>query len=143
VIGWAATIRDSASRPPRALAAAGAKSACARCPLRAAQLPVPAVRPLNKQFTLAFNGELGWGKGLATGRSRCSRTSIRAAWVRCAASTRARWARGRDRLADRRPRKITLNAEIITPFPAPATTDAAHVRFRRRGNVFGENEKFA
>jgi outer membrane protein insertion porin family len=28
------------------------------------QLPDSAVHPLNKQYTIALNGELGWGKGL-------------------------------------------------------------------------------
>jgi outer membrane protein insertion porin family len=50
--------------------------------------------PLNKKFTLAFNGELGWGKGF-NGRlpSRCSRTSTRVVWARCAGLTRAPWGR--------------------------------------------------
>jgi outer membrane protein insertion porin family len=49
--------------------------------------------PLNKQFTLAFNGEAGLGQGPGRRRSRCSRTSTRVAWVRCVALTRAPWAR--------------------------------------------------
>ena len=100
--------------------------------------------PLNKQFTLAFNGEAGWGKGLGGRPSRCSRTSIRGGLGSV---------RGFDQgtLGPRDvtgstiggPKKVTLNAEIIAPFPGAGNDRSLRVfGFVDAGNVYGENEKF-
>ena len=82
--------------------------------------------PLNKQYTIAFNGELAWGKGL-NGQTLPGVQELLSAvaWVRCAVSSRAPWARAMQ-LTDWSiggPKKITLNAEVHGAVSrAPATT---------------------
>jgi outer membrane protein insertion porin family len=49
--------------------------------------------PLNKQFTVAFNGELGWGKGLGGRPFPVFKNFYGVAWAPCVASSRAPWAR--------------------------------------------------
>ena len=66
-IGWARDDRDSAlvptSRPPAARCTAS--SGCWATPTTVrANYQYQQYVPLSKQFTFAFNGELGWGKGL-------------------------------------------------------------------------------
>ncbi len=101
--------------------------------------------PLNKQFTLAFNGELGWGKGLGDRPFPVFKNFY---------SGGLGSVRGFDQgtLGPRDvtgstiggPRKITLNAEIITPFPGAGNDRTLRMfGFVDAGNVFGENEKIA
>jgi len=99
--------------------------------------------PLNKQFTLAFNGELGWGKGLGDRPFPVFKNFY---------SGGLGSVRGFDQgtLGPRDvtgstiggPRKITLNAEVITPFPGAGNDRTLRMfGFFDAGNVFGEDEK--
>ncbi len=99
--------------------------------------------PLNKQFTLAFNGELGWGKGL-NDRPFPVFKNFQSGGLGSV--------RGFDQgtLGPRDvtgavlggPKKLTLNAEVIAPFPGAGNDRTLRVYgFMDIGNVFGENEK--
>jgi outer membrane protein insertion porin family len=100
--------------------------------------------PLNKQFTVAFNSELGWGKGLGARPFPVFKHFY---------SGGLGSVRGFDQgtLGPRDvtgstiggPKKITLNAEIITPFPGAGNDRSLRAfGFVDAGNVYGENEKF-
>jgi outer membrane protein insertion porin family len=99
--------------------------------------------PLNKQFTLAFNGELGLGKGLGDRPYPVFKNFY---------SGGLGSVRGFDQgtLGPRDvtgstiggPRKITLNAEVIAPFPGAGNDRTLRMfGFVDAGNVYGENEK--
>jgi len=100
--------------------------------------------PLNKQFTVAFNSELGWGKGLGDRPFPVFKHFY---------SGGLGSVRGFDQgtLGPRDvtgstiggPKKITLNAEIITPFPGAGNDRSLRAfGFIDAGNVYGEHEKF-
>ena len=99
--------------------------------------------PLNKKFTLAFNGELGWGKGLS-GRPFPVFKNFYSGGLGSV--------RGFDQgtLGPRDvtgasiggAKKITLNGELITPFPGAGNDRSLRLfGFIDVGNVFDENEK--
>ena len=99
--------------------------------------------PLNKQFTLAFNGELGLGKGLGDRPFPVFKNFY---------SGGLGSVRGFDQgtLGPKDvtgstiggPRKITLNAEVIAPFPGAGNDRTLRMfGFVDAGNVYGENEK--
>ena len=101
--------------------------------------------PLNKKFTLAFNGELGWGKGMG-GRPFPVFKNFYSGGLGSV--------RGFDQgtLGPRDitgasiggPKKITLNAEVIAPFPGAGNDRTLRVfGFVDAGNVYGEDEKFS
>jgi outer membrane protein insertion porin family len=99
--------------------------------------------PLNKQFTLAFNGELGWGKGLGSRPFPVFKNFY---------SGGLGSVRGFDQgtLGPRDvtgstiggPKKITMNLEAISPFPGAGNDRTLRLfAFMDAGNVYGEHEK--
>ncbi len=99
---------------------------------------------LNKQFTVALNGELGWGKGLSNRLfpifkyfSSGGLGSVRGF------QQGSLGPRDANDLATGGPKKITLNAELIAPFPGTGNDRTLRMfGFVDAGNVFGENEKY-
>lgn len=101
--------------------------------------------PLNKQFTIGLNGELGWGKGLAGKQFPIFKNyysgglgSVRgfdqgSLGPRLSATDPATGG----------PKKITLNAELITPFPGAGNDRTLRMfGFVDAGNVYGENDPY-
>jgi outer membrane protein insertion porin family len=99
--------------------------------------------PLNKQFTFAFNGELGWGKGMG-GRPFPVFKNFYSGGLGSV--------RGFDQgtlgpkdvtgASIGGPRKVTLNTEVIAPFPGAGNDRTLRVfGFVDMGNVYGENDK--
>jgi outer membrane protein insertion porin family len=99
--------------------------------------------PLNKQFTLAFNGEAGWGKGLGSRPFPVFKNFY---------SGGLGSVRGFDQgtLGPRDvtgstiggPKKITFNLEAISPFPGAGNDRTLRLfAFADAGNVYGEHEK--
>ena len=99
--------------------------------------------PLNKKFTLAFNGEVGMGKGLNDRPFPVFKNFY---------SGGLGSVRGFDQgtLGPRDvtgaslggPKKVTLNAELIAPFPGAGNDRTLRVfTFVDVGNVYGEDEK--
>jgi outer membrane protein insertion porin family len=144
-IGWSRDNRDSALAPTsgRYQRAAGEVGVLADAKYFRANYQYQQFVPLNKQFTFAFNGELGWGKGLGGNPYPVFKNFY---------SGGLGSVRGFDQgtLGPRDvtgsviggPKKITLNTEIITPFPAPGNDRSLRMfGFVDAGNVWGENEK--
>jgi outer membrane protein insertion porin family len=111
--------------------------------------------PLNKKFTLAFNGELGWGKGLGgrpfplfknfygggLGSVRgFEQGTLGASTVLLdangAATSSVSYIGGT--------KKVVLNAEIITPFPGAGNDRTLRMfGFFDVGNVYTENQRLS
>lgn len=101
--------------------------------------------PLNKKFTLAFNGELGWGKGMSDRPFPVFKNFY---------SGGLGSVRGFDQgtLGPRDvtgaslggPKKLTLNAELMAPFPGAGNDRTLRVfTFVDVGNVYGDSEKIS
>lgn len=100
--------------------------------------------PLNKQFTVAVNTELGWGKGLNGQPFPVFKNSYSGGL----GSVRgfepgSLGPRDADGNSIGGPKKITLNAELLAPFPGAGNDRTLRLfGFVDAGNVFGENEKY-
>jgi outer membrane protein insertion porin family len=98
---------------------------------------------INKQYTLAFNGELGWGKGLS-GRPYPVFKNFYSGGLGSVRGFQQGTLGPRDVTGASigGARKVTLNAEVITPFPGAGNDRTLRLfGFVDVGNVFGENEK--
>lgn len=100
--------------------------------------------PLNKQFTVALNGELGWGKGLNN-----QPFSIFKNYYSGGLGSVRGFEQGSLGPRDSAgfsiggPKKITLNAELITPFPGAGNDRTLRMYgFVDAGNVFAENQSY-
>ena len=100
--------------------------------------------PLNKQFTVALNGELGWGKGLNGQPFPVFKNSY-SGGLGSVRGFEPGTLGPRD-IQDNAlggPKKITLNAEILAPFPGAGNDRTLRLfGFVDAGNVFGEKEKY-
>ena len=145
-IGWARDSRDSAIAPTsgRYQRVAGELGVAGDARYARGNYQYQQFLPLNKQFTLAFNGEVGWGKGFG-GRPFPVFKHFYSGGLGSV--------RGFDQgtLGPRDvtgasiggPKKVTLNAEVITPFPGAGNDRSLRLfGFVDVGNVFGESEKF-
>ena len=100
--------------------------------------------PLNKQFTVALNGELGWGKGL-NGQPYPLFKNYYSGGLGSVRGFEQGSLGPRDAsdLAIGGPKKLTLNAEIIAPFPGAGNDRTLRLYgFVDAGNVFGEKEQY-
>lgn len=100
--------------------------------------------PLNKQFTVAVNTELGWGKGLNGQPFPVFKNSYSGGLGSVRGfepgSLGPRDAQGNSIGG---PKKVTLNAELLAPFPGAGNDRSLRLfGFVDAGNVFGENEKY-
>ena len=99
--------------------------------------------PLNKQYTLAFNGELGWGKGMG-GQPFPVFKNFYAGGLGSVRGFEQGTLGPRDVTGASigGVKKITLNAEAIAPFPGAGNDRTLRMfGFVDVGNVFGEDEK--
>ncbi|NQW92573.1 MAG: outer membrane protein assembly factor BamA [Polaromonas sp.] len=104
--------------------------------------------PLSKQFTIALNGEFGWGRGLSGKPFPVFKNSSSGGL----GSVRG-FAQGslgpRDGIAPNDvavggPKKITLNSELIAPFPGIGNDRTLRLYgFVDVGNVFGEKSSYS
>lgn len=100
--------------------------------------------PLSKQYTFAFNGELGLGKGL-NGQPYPVFKNFYSGGLGSVRGFEQGTLGPRDVTGASigGARKITLNAELLTPFPGAGNDRTLRLfGFVDVGNVFGENEKF-
>jgi outer membrane protein insertion porin family len=100
--------------------------------------------PLNKQFTVALNGELGWGKGL-NGQPYPLFKNYYSGGLGSVRGFEQGSLGPRDAsdLAVGGPKKLTLNAEVIAPFPGAGNDRTLRLYgFVDAGNVFGETEQY-
>ncbi|MDP3135497.1 MAG: outer membrane protein assembly factor BamA [Burkholderiaceae bacterium] len=99
--------------------------------------------PLNKQFTVALNGEVGWGKGLG-GRPFPVFKNFYGGGLGSVRGFDQGTLGPRDVTGSviGGSRKLALNAEIIAPFPGAGNDRSLRVfGFFDVGNIYGENEK--
>lgn len=99
--------------------------------------------PLNKQFTVAFNGEAGWGKGLG-GRPFPVFKNFYSGGLGSVRGFEQGTLGPRDVTGASigGPKKVTVNAELIAPFPGAGNDRTLRMfGFFDAGNVFGENDK--
>jgi outer membrane protein insertion porin family len=98
--------------------------------------------PLAKLYTFAFNGELGWGKGL-NGQPYPVFKNFYSGGLGSVRGFQQGTLGPRDVTGSSigGPRKITLNAEVITPFPGAGNDKSLRLYgFVDVGNVYGEND---
>lgn len=101
--------------------------------------------PLNKQYTVALNAELGWGKGLDN-RPFSIFKNFSSGGLGSVRGFQQGSLGPRDAsdLALGGPKKITLNGELIAPFPGTGNDRTLRMfAFVDAGNVFGENQKYS
>ncbi len=145
-IGWSRDDRDSAIVPNRGrlqrLATEWGVGGDARY-LRA-NYQYQQYIPLDKQFTLAFNGELGWGKGLGSRPFPVFKNYYSGGLGSVRGFEQGTLGpRDVTGASIGGPRKVTLNAEVIAPFPGAGNDRTLRVfGFFDVGNVFAEDEKF-
>ena len=100
---------------------------------------------LNKQFTLALNGELGWGKGLS-GQPYPLFKNYYSGGLGSVRGYQQGSLGPRDSsdLSVGAPKKLTLNAEIIAPFPGAGNDRTLRMYgFVDAGNVFKDTYKLS
>ena len=100
---------------------------------------------LNKQFTLALNGELGWGKGL-NGQPYPLFKNYYSGGLGSVRGFQQGSLGPRDRsdLSVGAPKKLTLNAELIAPFPGAGNDRTLRMYgFVDAGNVFKDSYKLS
>ncbi|WP_411883034.1 outer membrane protein assembly factor BamA [Polaromonas sp. YR568] len=100
--------------------------------------------PLNKQFTIALNGEFGWGKGL-NGQPYPLFKNYYSGGLGSVRGFEQGSLGPRDAsdLAIGGPKKLTLNAELVAPFPGAGNDRTLRMfGFVDAGNVFGEKEQY-
>jgi outer membrane protein insertion porin family len=101
--------------------------------------------PLNKQFTLAFNAEFNWGKGLQGKPFPVFKNSYSGGLgsVRGFEASSLGPLDEVTKTALGGAKKITLNAEFITPFPGAGNDKSLRLyAFLDAGNVYGATDPF-
>lgn len=99
--------------------------------------------PLNKRFTVAFNGEAGFGRGL-NGRPFPVFKNFYSGGLGSVRGFDQGTLGPRDVTGASLggPKKLTLNTELIAPFPGAGNDRTLRIyTFADLGNVFGEDEK--
>ena len=99
--------------------------------------------PLTKQFTLAFNGEAGWGKGLGSNPFPVFK-NFYGGGLGSVRGFEQGTLGPRDVTGSviGGPKKFTLNAELQSPFPGAGNDRTLRLfAFTDVGNVYGDNEK--
>ncbi|MCM2252163.1 MAG: outer membrane protein assembly factor BamA [Ramlibacter sp.] len=144
-IGWSRDSRDSAIAPNsgRFQRVAGEVGVAGDARYLRGNYQFQQYLPLNKQYTLAFNAEAGWGKGLG-GRPYPVFKNFYSGGLGSVRGFEQGTLGPRDVTGASigGPRKITLNGEVITPFPGAGNDRTLRLfGFIDVGNVFGENEK--
>ena len=144
-VGWSRDSRDSAIAPTagRYQRVAGELGVGGDARYTRANYQFQQYVALNKQFTLAFNGEAGWGKGIG-GRPFPVFKNFYSGGLGSVRGFDQGTLGPKDVTGSSigGPKKVTLNGEIITPFPGAGNDRTLRLfGFVDVGNVFGENEK--
>ena len=144
--GWARDSRDSALVPTKGLyqRAFGEWGVAGEARYVRGNFQIQQYIPLNKQFTVALNAELGWGRGL-NGKPFSIFKNFSSGGLGSVRGFQQGSLGPRDasNLATGGPKKITLNGELIAPFPGTGNDRTLRMfGFVDAGNVFGENESY-
>jgi outer membrane protein insertion porin family len=144
-IGWSRDDRDSSLAPTRGRyqRVSGELGLAGDARYWRTNLQYQHYLPLNKQYTLAFNGELGWGRGLSDQPFPVFK-NFYSGGLGSVRGFEQGTLGPRDVTGSSigGPKKITLNAEVIAPFPGAGNDRTLRLfGFFDVGNVFGEDEK--
>jgi outer membrane protein insertion porin family len=144
-LGWARDDRDSAVTPSsgRLQRLAGELGVAGDARYLRANYQYQQYFPINKQYTFAFNGELGYGKGLS-GRPFPVFKNFYSGGLGSVRGFQQGTLGPRDVTGSSigGSRKITLNAEVITPFPGAGNDKSLRLfGFVDVGNAFAETDK--
>ncbi len=145
-VGWTRDSRDSALVPTKGLyqRASGEWGVAGDARYLRSNYQVQQYIPLNKQFTIGLNGELGWGKGL-NGRPFSVFKNFSSGGLGSVRGFQQGSLGPRDAadLALGGPKKVTLNAELSAPFPGAGNDRTLRMYgFIDAGNVFGEKDPY-
>ena len=147
-VGWSRDTRDSALVPTRGRfqRVNGDWGVAADIKYVRASYQIQQYIPLNKQFTVGLNGEIGWGKGL-NGQPYPVFKNFYSGGLGSVRGFEQGSLGPRDTSTDSAiggAKKITLNAELITPFPG-AGNDRTLRMFGvvDAGNVFKETTSYS
>lgn len=145
-VGWSRDTRDSALVPTkgRFQRLYGDWGVAGDIRFVRANYQIQQYIPLNKQYTLALNGELGWGKGM-NGQPFPLFKNYYSGGLGSVRGFQQGSLGPRDStdLALGGPKKLTLNAEFITPFPGAGNDRTLRLYgFVDVGNVFAEQEQY-
>lgn len=144
-IGWSRDERDSALVPTRGTLRrlSGEWSVAGDSKYLRTEAQYQTFYPLNRQFTLAFNGELGWGKGLG-GRDFPLFKNFYAGGLGSVRGFDQGTLGPRDSVGDASiggARKLVFNAELLAPFPGAGNDRTLRMfGFFDVGNVFAETQ---
>jgi outer membrane protein insertion porin family len=144
-LGWSRDDRDSAVAPTRGRfqRLAGELGLVGDARYARTDYQLQQFVPLNKQFTLAFNGEAGWGKGLS-GRPFPVFKNFYSGGLGSVRGFEQGTLGPKDVTGATigGARKLSLNAEVLAPFPGAGNDRTLRMfGFVDIGNVFGETEK--
>jgi outer membrane protein insertion porin family len=144
-IGWSRDDRDSSLTPTRGRSQrfSGEWGVAGDARYLRGDYQFQQYLPISRQYTLAFNGELGWGKGLQ-GRPYPVFKNFYSGGLGSVRGFQQGTLGPRDVTGASigGARKVTLNAEVITPFPGAGNDRTLRLfGFVDVGNVFGENER--
>ena len=100
--------------------------------------------PLNKQFTVALNGELGYGKGLNSQPYPLFKNYYSGGLGSVRGFQQGSLGpRDASDIALGGPKKLTLNAELMAPFPGAGNDRTLRLyTFLDAGNVFGDKQSY-
>lgn len=147
-VGWTRDSRDSALVPTKGLyqRVYGDWGIAGDARFLRATYQVQQYIPLNKQFTIALNGEFGWGRGL-NGRPFPVFKNSYSGGLGSVRGFQQGSLGPRDttdpELAVGGPKKITLNGELIAPFPGVGNDKTLRLYgFVDAGNVFAEKDPY-
>jgi outer membrane protein insertion porin family len=145
-VGWARDSRDSTIAPTRGRLqrVSGELAVLGDARYTRGNYQFQQFVPLNKQFTFAFNGELGYGKGLG-GRAYPVFKNFYSGGLGSVRGFDQGTLGPKDVTGSviGGSKKLTLNAEVITPFPGAGNDRTLRMfGFFDAGNVYGETEKF-
>jgi outer membrane protein insertion porin family len=147
-VGWSRDTRDSALVPTRGRfqRVNGDWGVAADIKYLRASYQVQQYIPLNKQFTVGLNGEIGWGKGL-NGQPYPVFKNFYSGGLGSVRGFEQGSLGPRDTSTDSAiggAKKITLNAELITPFPGAGNDRTLRMfGFVDAGNVFSEASSYS
>lgn len=145
-VGWTRDSRDSALVPTKGLyqRVYGDWGVAGDARFLRANYQLQQYIPLNKQFTIALNGELGWGRGLNSRPFPVFKNSYSGGLGSVRGYQQGSLGpRDAANLAVGGSKKVTLNAEVIAPFPGVGNDRTLRVfGFVDAGNVFGENDPY-
>ena len=145
-VGWTRDSRDSALVPTKGLyqRVSGEWGVAGDARYLRGNYQAQQYIPLNKQFTIGLNGELGWGRGL-NGRPFSVFKNFSSGGLGSVRGFQQGSLGPRDAgdLALGGPKKVTLNAELSAPFPGAGNDRTLRMYgFVDAGNVFGEKEPY-